>query len=120
MTSTPPIVARLYEPISLLFPQGALHMPSLRATVPPPACILCDGPASPPSRMGWLQAPDRQALFVCCGSCSDCDDAELERRVVAQVSETAPAAETRTQVRDQRRRPDWVVIHSMVPLGFPL
>ncbi len=36
----------------------------------------------PPSRMGWLQAPDRQAVFVCYGSCSNCSDAELERRLV--------------------------------------
>ena len=57
----------------------------LRATVAPPNCILCDGLASPPSRMGWLQAPDRQAVFVC-GRCSDCSDAELEAKIVAQVS----------------------------------
>ena len=40
-------------------------MPSLLATVPSPNCIICDGPASPPSRTGWLATPDRQALFAC-------------------------------------------------------
>ena len=82
--SIAPIVVRLFEPISLLFPENA--MPSLRATVPTPSCILCDGPASPPSRMGWLQAPDRQAVFCVCGKCSDCSDTELEAKIVAQVS----------------------------------
>jgi hypothetical protein len=78
-----PIVIRLFEPISLLFPESA--MPSLRATVSPPSCILCEGPASPPARMGWLETPDRQAVFVVCGSCSDCDDAELERKITACI-----------------------------------
>jgi hypothetical protein len=87
-----PIVVRLFEPISLLFPDGA--MPSLHATIPPPVCLLCGEPASPPSRMGWLETPDRQAVFVCCGACSNCADAELERRIVERVSErvTADAA----------------------------
>ena len=58
----------------------------LRATVAPPNCILCDGPASPPSRMGWLQAPDRQAVFCVCGRCSDCTDTELETKIIAKVS----------------------------------
>ena len=40
-------------------------MQSLRAIVTPPGCILCEGPASLPSRMGWLQTPDRQAVFAC-------------------------------------------------------
>jgi hypothetical protein len=30
--------------------------------------------------MGWLETPDRQAVFVCCGSCSDYPDKELERQ----------------------------------------
>jgi hypothetical protein len=82
--SIAPIVVRLFEPISLLFPENA--MPSLGATVPTPSCILCEGPSSPPSRMGWLQAPDRQAVFCVCGGCSDCSDAELEKRILAKVS----------------------------------
>jgi hypothetical protein len=91
-----PIVVRIFEPISFVFQEGAMPQP-LHATVPRPNCILCDRPASPPSRMGWLQAPDRQAVFVCCGACSDCADAELETKIVAQVSgpplATAVAAE---------------------------
>jgi hypothetical protein len=87
-----PILVRLFEPISLLFPKGT-RMPSLLATVPSPNCIICDGPASPPSRTGWLHAPDRQALFACCGICSDCDDSELEAKIVAKISgePTVPA-----------------------------
>ena len=86
------ILVRLFEPISLLFPKGT-RMPSLLATVPSPNCIICDGPASPPSRTGWLHAPDRQALFACCGICSDCDDSELEAKIVAKISgePTVPA-----------------------------
>ena len=89
VASAPPVI-RLFEPITLLFPEGA--MPSLEATIPSPNCLLCEGPASPPSRMGWLETPERQAVFVCCGSCSDCNDKELERRIVAKVSEPAAAA----------------------------
>jgi hypothetical protein len=87
-----PLIIRLYQAIGLSFPPGAPHMPSLRATVPLPNCLLCDGPASPPSRMGYLATPDRQAVFVCCGGCSDCDDLELERRIVERVSEPVAAA----------------------------
>jgi hypothetical protein len=79
IAAAPPIVVRLFELISLIFPKGAA-VPSLRATVPPPNCILCDRPASPPSRMGWFETPDRQAVFVRCGSCSDYPDKELERQ----------------------------------------
>jgi hypothetical protein len=64
----------------------------LRATVAPPNCILCDGLASPPSRRGWLQAPDRQAVFWVCGRCSDCSDAELEAKIVALVSGASAGA----------------------------
>jgi hypothetical protein len=85
-----PIVIRLFEPISLLFTEG--EMPSFSATIPPPKCILCQGPASPPSRMGWLKTPNRQAVFVCCGACSDCSDAELEQRITEKISEPTPVA----------------------------
>lgn len=101
MTIAPstPIVVRLFEPITLLFP-GGIDMPPSAATVPSPCCILCGGPASPPSRMGWLSAPDRQELFVCCGACSDCDDTELERRIVDRVSgKPAPVAAAAEQAR---------------------
>ena len=86
-----PIVVRLYEPITLLFPKEST-MPSL-ATVPAPCCVICSGPASPPSRMGWLSTPDQQAVFVCCGACSECADAELETKIVDRVeSQTVGAA----------------------------
>ena len=83
-----PIAIRLFEPITLLFPEGA--MPALDATIPSPNCLLCEGPASPPSRMGWLGTPERKAIFAVCGSCSDCDDAELERRIITQLSDSRP------------------------------
>ena len=84
-----PIVVRLFEPISLLFPESAA-MPSL--SVEAPNCILCEGPASPPSRMGVVATPDRQAVFVGCGACSDCSDSELERRIIERVNEPVAAA----------------------------
>jgi hypothetical protein len=99
MTTT----VRLFEPISLLFPENAL--PSLRATVPPPHCILCDGPAAPPSRMGWLQTPDRQAGFCVCGGCADCSDSELETKIIAKVS-GAPKADI-SQPPAAADRPAW-------------
>ena len=65
-------------------PSSGSSQPS--ASVPARVCLLCDGPASPPSRMGRLQTPNRQAVFWVCGRCSDCSDAELEAKIVAQVS----------------------------------
>ena len=87
MRSVAPAI-RLFEPITLLFPEGA--MPALDATIPSPNCLLCEGPASPPSRMGWLETPERQAVFVCCGACSDCSDQVLEAKIVAKVSDSRP------------------------------
>jgi hypothetical protein len=82
-----PIVVRLFEPISLLFPEGAV-MPPLG--VKAPSCVLCGGKASPPSRMGYLAAGDRQAILSVCGACSDCSDDELERKIVATVDRSSP------------------------------
>jgi hypothetical protein len=82
-----PIVVRLFEPISLLFPEGAL-MP--HSTVAAPNCILCSGKASPPSRMGFVATGNRQGIFSICGSCSDCSDDELERKIVATVDRSPP------------------------------
>jgi hypothetical protein len=79
IAAAPLIVVRLFEPISLIFPKDAA-VPSLRTTVRPPNCILCDRPPSPPSRMGWFETPDRQAVFVCCGASSDYPAKELERQ----------------------------------------
>jgi hypothetical protein len=78
----------------------------LSATVPPPNCILCDGPASPPSRMGWLQTPDRQAMFCVCGGCSDCTDTELETKIITEVS-GAPAKTDVPQPPAAADRPAW-------------
>jgi hypothetical protein len=84
------ITVRLYEPITLLFPKESA-IPSLLAAVPCPACVICSDPASPPSRTGWLATPDHQALFACCGTCSDCDDLELEAKIAAKVRGEPPA-----------------------------
>jgi hypothetical protein len=46
--------------------------------------------------MGWLQAPDHQAVFVCCGSCSNCPDAELETKIVAQITCIRPETSVAT------------------------
>jgi hypothetical protein len=70
-------------------------MPPRLATTPPRPCIICQGPASPPSRTGWISANGAEALFSVCGSCSDCTNLELEAKVVAkgeaQTLELAPA-----------------------------
>ena len=80
-----PIVVRLFDPISFIFPEASASMP-LGATVPLPICVLCEGLASPPSRLGWAQTPDRQMIFACCGACADCPDQELEERIRAKFS----------------------------------
>ena len=42
--------------------------------------------------MGWLSAGADQRLFSVCGDCAwNGDDAELEAKIVAQISETATA-----------------------------
>jgi hypothetical protein len=82
-----PIVVRLFEPISLLFSKGT-EMPPRTAVAP--NCVLCGSSASPPSRMGFLSTPDRQAIFSVCSSCSDCDDDALERKIVAFVDKQPP------------------------------
>jgi hypothetical protein len=84
-----PIAIRIFEPIALAFKAGAMPQ-QLHGTVQALSCILCEGLASPPSRMGWLQAPERQAIFVCCGSCSDCSDQELEAKIVDKISDSPP------------------------------
>ena len=75
-----------------IVPARCSSLPSLDATAPLPTCLLC-GHASPPGRMGWLSAGDDQRLFSVCGDCAwNCDDAELEAKIVAQVSDSRPAA----------------------------
>jgi hypothetical protein len=82
-----PPVFRLYEAISLVFPED-LHMPP-GATAAMPPCIYCrQSSPFPPSKMGWA----KQAVFVVCETCAAaCDDAELERRVKAQLSDSRPS-----------------------------
>jgi hypothetical protein len=82
-----PPVFRLYEAISLVFPED-LHMPP-GATAAIPPCICCrQSSPFPPSKMGWA----KQAVFVVCEACAAaCDDAELERRVKDQLSDSRPA-----------------------------
>ena len=69
VASAPPVI-RLFEPITLLFPEGA--MPALDVTIPSPNCLLCEGPASPPS--SWDGARNTRAgrCSSCCGACSGC------------------------------------------------
>ena len=86
-----PIIVRLYEPITLIFPPPKANVMPLLATVPCPVCVICSEPASPPSRTGWLATPDRQELFAVCGSCSDCDTPELEAKITAKVRGEPPA-----------------------------
>jgi hypothetical protein len=107
-----PIVVRLFEPISFIFPQASAAMPP-GATVPLPICVLCEGLASPPSRMGWLQTPERQAIFVCCGACSDCSDEALEAKILAKISDTrastdAEAAHEVQATWAEKAAQDWV------------
>ena len=114
-----PIAVRLFEPISLLFPEANV-MPSLLATVPAPSCVICNGPASPPSRMGWLATPDR--VFVCCGNCADCADAELEAKITAKVSgEQRPQRQwpPNDQIQIPRTRPGRLRPNTLAPGNKP-
>jgi hypothetical protein len=82
---------RLFTPMGLLFQPGADHLPH-EATVALPPCLLCNKKSKlPPSQTGWIQC-DEPRLFMVCGDCGfDCDDAELERKIIERVSEPIPA-----------------------------
>ena len=110
MTIPAPIIVRLYEAMGLLFPSKGAQMPQLANTVPLRNCVLCRGLATPPSRMGVILAPERQEIFVCCGSCSDCSDSELEAKILAKVSEPGPPmaiGERRDIPTTAQRQPAW-------------
>ena len=83
-----PIVVRLFEPIWLLFPK----MPQCHHSASRPPTASCARSRFATFADGGLATPDRQAVFVCCGACSDCSDAELERRIIERVSEPVAAA----------------------------
>jgi hypothetical protein len=77
---------------TLLVPdQGDSQMP-LAATVATPCCLLC-GKSShlPPAKTAWISASDVETIAVICSDCDCPDQAELEAKIVAQVS-GAPAA----------------------------
>jgi hypothetical protein len=86
--STSPIVVRIYDAISLVFPTGADHMPS--TAVDPPPCALCHGHSRlPPGRLGWATSGEER-LFLVCADCSwDLTDDEIEKRILELVA--APA-----------------------------
>jgi hypothetical protein len=110
------VAVRLYEAIGLLFPED-VHMPH-GATADLPPCLCCRQPSPfPPSKMGWIKTSDEQAIFVVCETCAAaCDDAsnpdeELERRVIAQLSEPAQPMAIGNDVQPVRtgaeRQPAW-------------
>ena len=72
--------------------------------------------------MGWLSTPDRQAVFVCCGACSDCADAELEAKIVGKVElQTVGAAQSRRNAggRNTKTRRVRIPAASVLPLDIP-
>jgi hypothetical protein len=87
--STSPIVVRIYDAISLVFPTGADHMP--QTAVEPPPCALCDGRSRlPPARLGWAANGETERLFLVCDSCGwDLSDDEIERRILELVTASA-------------------------------
>ena len=41
-------------------------------------------------------SPERQAVFVCCGSCFNCADGELETKIIAQITCIRPETSVAT------------------------
>jgi hypothetical protein len=83
-----PIVLRIFEPVALVFPEGA-RMPSTAVASPP--CLLCQSNSRlPPSRLGFISTGEEERLFLICDACGwDLSDNEVERRILELV--TAPA-----------------------------
>jgi hypothetical protein len=101
----PPIVVRLFEPISLLFPKAGA-MPQLRGTVPAAPCLLCGGSAFPPSRMGCLDADGDRRTFSVCSDCGwNLNNEELKARTIAQLSDGRPET---SAAADPATRATWV------------
>jgi hypothetical protein len=90
MRNVAPIVIRLYDPLTLIIPQGA-EMPQLAATIPTPNCLLCNRHSHlPPAKTAWISAADVETIAVICTDCDCADQAELERKIIEQVSAAAP------------------------------
>jgi hypothetical protein len=84
------VIVRLFEPIAFVFAKEGAMPQDTTISIPP--CIVCkEVSCDPPSRMGYIKTGGQTALFSVCGSCADCPDDELERRVVEKVSEPAMA-----------------------------
>jgi hypothetical protein len=84
LVASAPIVLRLYEPIGLLFPEGA-KWPS--NAVDPPSCVLCQRRSPlPRAKTGWISAGREERLFLICSDCDwDRDGTELERLIIERV-----------------------------------
>ena len=65
MRNVAPIVIRLYDPLTLIIPQGA-EMPPLNRRNPAP-CLLCNLHSHlPPAKTVWISAADVETLGVIC------------------------------------------------------
>ena len=79
IAAAPPIVVRLFELISLIFPKGAA-VPSLRATVPPAQLHPVRPPSFAAQPNGLVRDAGSPGGVRPLGSCSDYPDKELERQ----------------------------------------
>jgi hypothetical protein len=92
MTFVPPIIIRLFKPTTFLLPKGAA-MSRLTPNVGLPECALCKCKSlSPPARLGWVAAGGNRVLILVCEDCECSSDAEMERRIAAQITERVPVA----------------------------
>jgi hypothetical protein len=105
-------IVRLYDALTLLMPtQGEGRMPHA-ATMPMPACLLCNRrDRLPPAKTAWISAAGVETLGVVCSACNcDCpDQAELEARILAKVSAgpAMAAAPPPPHVPPTTARPAW-------------
>lgn len=85
-----PIALRIYQPQSLLFPEGACMPPNAS---PAPPCLLCDRIShAPPAKAVWISAGGEERFGVICGHCDwNRSETELERRIIERISAPAPA-----------------------------
>ena len=87
---------KFYQPLGLLFEPDA-NMPQ-GATADLPLCLICQRQSQlPPAKVGWLRADNETRLFQVCGEC-DCPDDELEKRIVAKITEPDAAEPAVTTV----------------------
>jgi hypothetical protein len=82
-------VVRIFEAVSLAFPRTVTMPPGVISPLPP--CLICRHYSPlPPAKQFYLKGDEGEGLGVVCQACAaDRDDAELEKKVLSSLDQTA-------------------------------